>query len=183
MESKGTALLIIDMLNEFLKDGGKMPFDRGRKIIPNVKRLLERCRKAKIPVIYLNDTHRADKYDWEFEKRIPHCIENTWGAEVIEELAPQKGDYVIQKRRYSGFYGTDLDTVLRELKVNTLLVTGVVTNICVRSTIHDAFFRGYKVIVPKDCVEATDQREQDSSLYDIETHFGEVTESEKIEFS
>ncbi|MCI0527373.1 MAG: cysteine hydrolase [Nitrospira sp.] len=181
MESKGRALLVVDMLNEFLKEGGKMPFDRGIKIIPHVKRLVERCRRAKIPVVYLNDNHRADKYDWEFQKRIPHCIENSWGAEVIEELTPQQGDYVIKKRRYSGFYGTDLDTVLRELGVRTLMVTGVVTNICVRSTIHDAFFRGYKVIVPKDCVEATDQREQDSSLYDIETHFGEITESEKLD--
>lgn len=110
----------------------------------------------------------------------PHCIEGTWGAQVIDELAPQPEDYQIPKRRFSGFYQTDLDLVLRELGRKTVVVTGVVTNICVRSTCHDAFFLGYQVVVPKDCVRATGPREQESTLWDIETHFGAVTDSETV---
>lgn len=176
-----TAILVIDMLNDFLKPGGKMVLEGGEVIVRPIAKLLSRARRAHIPVIYVNDCHRRNlKEDREFKKRIEHCIEGSWGAQVIKELEPKKGDIIIQKHRYSGFYETDLDLTLRDLRVDTVIVVGVVTNICVRSTVHDAFFRGYKVLVPKDCVMATGEREQESSLYDIETHFGNVTTSDKL---
>jgi ureidoacrylate peracid hydrolase len=180
MKTAGVAILVVDMLNEFLTEGGVMPFPRGRAIIPTLQALLSHCREQEIPVVYINEAHRPDYDDVEFKKRGVHCIAGSWGAQVIDELKPEPGDHAVGKRRYSGFYDTDLDTLLRELGVKTLIVTGCVTNICVRSTVHDAFFRGYEVIVPKDCVEATDQREQDSSLWDIETHFGEVTDAASV---
>jgi len=80
----------------------------------------------------------------------------------------------VAKRRYSGFFETDLDLRLRELGVRHVVLTGVVTNICVRSTAHDAFFRGYDVVIAEECVAATSEREQASSLYDIDTHYGTV---------
>ena len=142
---------------------------------------MEMARKAKIPIIFLNDAHRRGlRNDREFLKRGEHCIEGTWGAQVIDELDPRPGDLIITKRRFSGFFETDLDLTLKDMGIVTLIVMGVVTNICVRSTIHDAFFRGFQVIVPADCVEATGPREQESSLYDIETHFGEVTDSGRV---
>ncbi|MFQ5913088.1 MAG: cysteine hydrolase family protein [Nitrospinota bacterium] len=177
MKPDGVALLIIDMLNEFLSEGGVMPFPRGRAIVPTLQKVISMCREQGIPVIYVNESHRPGYDDVEFNKRGVHCIAGSWGAQVIDELAPEPGDHIVAKRRYSGFYDTDMDTLLRELGVQKLVVTGCVTNICVRSTVHDAFFRGYEVIVPRDCVEATGQREQDSSLFDIETHFGEVTDA------
>jgi ureidoacrylate peracid hydrolase len=129
----------------------------------------------------VNDSHRQGlRQDREFQKRAEHCIEGTWGADVVEELKAQQGDFTIKKSRFSGFYQTDLDLTLKDLKIDTVIVVGVVTNICVRCTIHDAFFRGYKIIVPEDCVMATGEREQESSLYDIRTHFGEVTDSDEI---
>ena len=174
------AILIVDMLNDFCKDGGKMPLKEGMETVEPLKALIAKGREKGLPIIYINDCHRADKYDKEFEKRAPHCIEGTWGAAVIDELAPRPEDYQIPKRRFSGFYQTDLDLVLRELGIKTVIVTGVVTNICVRSTCHDAFFLGYQVIVPKDCVRATGSREQESTLWDIETHFGTVTTSDQV---
>lgn len=174
------AILIVDMLNDFCKEGGCMVLKEGEEIYDSIANLIAEGRKHGYPIIYINDCHRAGKYDKEFEKRTPHCIEGTWGAEVIEELAPREEDYCIKKRRFSGFYQTDLDLVLRELGVKSVVVTGVVTNICVRSTCHDAFFLGYNVIVPKDCVRATGPREQESTLWDIETHFGAVTTSDKV---
>lgn len=179
---KGSAaVLVVDMLNDFLTPGGKMVLEGSGILIPPMRELLEKAREASIPIIYVNDSHRPGlKEDREFKKRAEHCIEGTWGAQVIDELKPEKDDFVVLKRRFSGFYETDLDLTLKDLGVETLMVMGVVTNICVRSTIHDAFFRGYRVIVPKDCVMATGEREQESSLYDIETHFGDVATSEKI---
>jgi ureidoacrylate peracid hydrolase len=176
-----TAVLVVDMLNDFLTPGGKMVLEGGPILIPPMQGLLDHARRANIPVIYVNDCHRLRlREDREFKKRAEHCIEGTWGAQVIDDLKPEGEDYIVLKRRFSGFFETDLDLTLKDLGVDTVIVMGVVTNICVRSTIHDAFFRGYRVIVPKDCVMATGQREQESSLYDIETHFGEVSTSEKI---
>lgn len=174
------AVLIVDMLNDFCKDGGSMVLEEGLETVGPIQRLIAAARAKGLPIIYINDCHRAGKYDREFEKRAPHCIEGTWGAEVIEELAPLESDYCIPKRRFSGFYQTDLDLVLRELGVKTVIATGVVTNICVRSTCHDAFFLGYNVVVPEDCVRATGPREQASTLWDIETHFGTVTTADEV---
>jgi ureidoacrylate peracid hydrolase len=176
-----TAILVVDMLNDFLAKGGKMVLEGAGILIPPMRLLLAQARKVGIPVIYVNDSHRPGlREDREFKKRAEHCIEGTWGAEVIDEIKPKRKDFVVLKRRFSGFYDTDLDLTLKDLSIDTVIVMGVVTNICVRSTIHDAFFRGYKVLVPKDCVMATGEREQASSLYDIETHFGDVTTSEKL---
>lgn len=174
------AILIVDMLNDFCKPGGAMVLEGSAVIFEPLAQLIAVFRKHRYPVIYVNDCHRAGCYDKEFEKRTPHCIEDTWGAGVIDELKPQAGDYCVKKRRFSGFFQTDLDLILRELGIQTVVVTGVVTNICVRATCHDAFFRGYKVVVPKDCVQATAPREQASTLWDIETHFGVVTNGSAV---
>ncbi|WP_255644628.1 cysteine hydrolase family protein [Mesopusillimonas faecipullorum] len=107
-------------------------------------------------------------------------MEGEWGSEVVAEIEREAQDFTVVKRRFSGFFNTDLDLTLRDLRVDTVIVMGVVTNICVRSTVHDAFFLGYRVIVPQDCVAATGPREQASSLYDIATHFGVVSTSESV---
>jgi ureidoacrylate peracid hydrolase len=99
---------------------------------------------------------------------------NTWGAQLVDALHRAPTDIVVPKRRYSAFFGTDLDLLLRERKIETVIVTGVVTNICVRSTVHDAFFLGYEVVVPIECVAATTPQAQATSLYDIDTHYGTV---------
>jgi ureidoacrylate peracid hydrolase len=181
INNESTAILVVDMLNDFLKPGGKMVLEGGEILFEPIQKLLVEGRSKGIPIVYVNDSHRLSlRQDREFKKRSEHCIEGTWGAEVVEELSSQQGDFVVKKSRFSGFFETDLDLTLKDLKIETVIVVGVVTNICVRSTIHDAFFRGYQVIVPKDCVMATGEREQESSLYDIQTHFGEVTESKRI---
>jgi ureidoacrylate peracid hydrolase len=173
-----SAVIVVDMLNDFLHEDGAMPLVEGRALFPALVRLIGTARSHGAPVIWVCDEHPPD--DKEFEKRTPHCLKGTWGAEIVPELGPRDDEYRVPKRRYSGFYETDLDLRLRELGVHHLVMTGVVTNICVRSTTHDAFFRGYDVIVPHDCVAATSQREQDSSLYDIDTHYGTVTDVETV---
>ncbi len=168
-----TAVLVVDMLNEFLEEGGLMVLPGGEVLYPPIQKLVDTAHQLGMPVFWLNQTlHPGDTL---FEKRIVHCIAGTWGAQVVSALRQGPNDITVPKRRYSGFFQTDLDLYLREKKIENVIVTGVVTNICVRSTIHDAFFLGYNVFVPVECVAATSPAQQESSLYDIETHYGSVT--------
>lgn len=156
------AIIVIDMLNDFVKEKGVLKCARAKKVIPNIRRLISLSRRKKIPVIYANDTHTS--FDKELEIWGPHAIAGTWGAQVINELRPSKGDFVIEKRRYSAFYGTTLDLLLRELEVNTVILTGVYTNVCVQHTAADAYFRAYKIIVPIDCVEAATEEDHKKGI-------------------
>jgi ureidoacrylate peracid hydrolase len=173
------AVLVVDMLNEFLEPGGEMVLLEGRRVIEPINRLLAASRQMGMRVVWLCDEHPIPE-DKEFEKRVPHCIGGTWNAGIVDAMDVAPDELRIAKRRYSGFFGTDLDLRLREWGIQQVVVTGVVTNICVRSTVHDAYFLGYDVFVPEDCVSATSEREQASTLYDIDTHFGDVVTSEEL---
>jgi nicotinamidase-related amidase len=173
-----TAIIVIDMLNDFVT--GSLKCERAPRIIPNIQRLLNFARKRGMPVIYTNDTHLPG-IDEEFELWPQHAVVGTKGAEVIDELKPRKGDYVIQKRRYSAFFGTYLDLLLRELKVDTLVLVGLVTNVCIQNTAADAFFRGYRIIVPEDCVEAISEEVQKSGIEYMKTIYGcKITNLDKL---
>ncbi len=155
------AVIVVDMLNDFVT--GVLKAKRAPRIIPNIQRLLAFARENEIPVIYTNDAHLPG-VDKEFQLWGEHAVKGTHGAEVIDELKPKRGDYVIEKRRYSGFFETDLDLLLRELGVDALIFTGIATNICVQHTMADAYFRGYKIILPEDCVESFSDEEQKYGL-------------------
>ncbi len=148
------AFLVVDMLNDFVQDNGALPVPKAKEIIPAIKRRLEEARKNGWLVIYLADTHA--KNDKEFEVWGKHAVKGTWGNMVIDELTPLPDEMVIPKRRFSGFFGTDLDLVLRENNIEKVVVTGVLTNICVMYTASDAYQRGYKVVIPEDSVASVD---------------------------
>jgi len=173
-----TALLVVDMLNDFFEEGGAMVLPGGKSLYKPIATLLEAARVKNIPVFWLNQWLRED--DSLFKKRDPHCIVNSWGAEIVDSLPQHPEDIIIHKRRYSGFFQTSLDLYLRERNIKYVIVAGVVTNICVRSTVNDAFFLGYDVIVPRDCVEATSPEHQETHLYDINTHYGSVLILEEV---
>jgi len=173
-----TAVVVIDMINDFVT--GVFKSERAAKIIPNIKRLLEFARKQGVPIIYATDAHLPN-VDPEFEVWGPHAVKDSWGAEIIDELKPEKNDFHVLKRKYSAFQGTDLDMLLRELKVDTLILTGVVTDICIQHTAADAFFRGYKLIVPKDCVEAVDEPTQKAAIEYLKKAYGcEITTTDEL---
>jgi len=161
-----SAVLVVDMLKDFFNDGGAMVLEGGAALYAPHQALLRAARNAGMLVLWLNQSLPPD--DSLFEMRSVHCLAGSWGAEVVEELSVEENDIVIPKRRYSGFFQTTLDLTLRERGINTVIVTGVVTNICVRSTVHDAFFLRYKVLVPEDLVMATSPQAQEVTLYDIE---------------
>ena len=115
-----TAVIVIDMLNDFVT--GPIASPRIHHIIEPIKDLCDYARKHDMPVIYSNDSHT--EVDKEFKVWGPHAVEGTKGAEVIDELKPQPGDYIIPKKTYSGFFQTTLELVLRELDVDTVIITG-----------------------------------------------------------
>jgi len=145
-----SALLVIDMLNDFIEEGGALVVPGAKRIVPRIEKLLGDARDQGIPVIYITDSHRED--DLEFRHWPPHAVSNTWGSKVIDELEPLPGEHVIPKRRYSAFFGTDLDTYLRELGVKKIYLTGVLSNICVYATAIEASMRNYDVAVFRDGV-------------------------------
>ncbi len=172
------AIIVIDMLKDFVY--GALKCERALQIIPNIKRLLDYARRKGIPIIYANDAHLPE-IDLEFKKWGPHAIKGTEGAEVIEELKPQEKDFIVEKRRYSAFYETGLDMLLRELNVDTLVLTGIHTNICVKHTAADAFYRGYKIIVPEDCVTAFKEEDHRWGLeYMREMYGARIMRSEEL---
>ncbi|HIE33706.1 MAG TPA: cysteine hydrolase [Candidatus Altiarchaeales archaeon] len=154
------ALLVIDMLNDFLY--GKLKCERCQKIIPDIRKLIDFCRDKEISVIYVCDSHTKD--DLEFKKWPPHAVEGTKGAEIISELKPDNKDFIITKRKYSAFFQTGLDSLLRERDIKELILSGILTDICIQHTVADAFYRGYRTIVPKECTEALSDEDKENSF-------------------
>ncbi len=164
------AVLVIDMLRGFLEEGYPLYCgNKARRIIPNVQRLLEHELARGSKIFFICDHHAPD--DLEFEMFPPHCIEGTAGAEVIPELAGYLGE-IIPKKRYSGFFGTQLEEKLNQLKPDKLIVCGVLTNICVLHTVADARNRDYQVEVPVDCVASPDEKAHRFALEHMEKILG-----------
>lgn len=165
------ALLVIDMIEDFAHEGGALYCGPSMaEVIPVIEREISRARSAGDPVIYLTDNHVPD--DAEFKVFPPHAIAGTKGAEIIPELAPEDDDDVIPKRRYSSFFGTDLDITLREKSVDTVRLVGDCTNICVLYTAADARSLGYAVEVVRDGVTSFDEEAHGNALRELEKTLG-----------
>lgn len=168
------AVVLVDVQNEFFV--GKMKVKSVTRIIEPLKRLMVAARLNGVPVIYAIDAHYPQ--DVEVVRNWgTHAIKGTWEAEVIPELASEKGvDYVVEKRTYSGFFETGLDSLLRGLYggdgAKTVVLGGLHTNLCVRHTAADAFFRGYHIVVAEDGVEAFNDRDQRESLKYLDYVYG-----------
>jgi nicotinamidase-related amidase len=172
-----TALLVIDMQNDFLLPDAPVPAPGGLDVVPVIARLAEACRKAGYPVVFTQEMHRADMSDFgiELDFEPPHCLEGTPGMQVVTGLEPHSGDVVIQrKRRYDAFLGTDLDLALRNRGVENLLVTGVCTDICVIATVHHARNLDYRCVVLRDAVAGTSPERHRAALLCMEHVFARV---------
>ncbi|MCM1195299.1 MAG: cysteine hydrolase [Corallococcus sp.] len=173
-----TAILVVDMLNDFVT--GALKCDRGLAIVPKTAELLDGARKADIPVIFCNDAH-VKGIDHELKLWGDHAIAGTKGAEVIPELKLCDKDYVVPKRRYSGFFHTDLDLLLKELGVDTVVMTGLHTHMCVRHTTADAYCLGYNVVVAKDATDCFTQEDYDYGIkYLVDTYGAEITDVDSL---
>jgi len=165
------ALVVVDMIEDFVHEGGALYCGPSMaKIVPVIQRELERARASGEPVVYLTDEHLPN--DAEFAQFPPHALKGSKGAKIVPELAPSAGDVVIPKRRFSGFFGTDLDITLRERGVGTLRLVGDCTNICVLYTAADARNLGYAVEVVRDGVTSFDLEAHADALRELEKTLG-----------
>jgi nicotinamidase-related amidase len=173
------ALLVVDMQNFFLDPASPTYTCGGPAILPNAKRLLHAFRGAGRPVIYTQHVHHPAQLDagimgWWWEGM---CLEGSPESEIHPELAPLVNEKVIPKHRYSAFYNTDLETVLRVLKVEDLVITGVMTNLCCESTARDAYFRDYRVFFPADGTGSITEELHLASLLGLAFGFAWVTDT------
>lgn len=166
------AILVNDMLNDFIY--GDLKSDRASKIITQIRDLVSVARKKDVPVFYCNDEHVED--DPELKIWGPHAMKGTNGSKVIRELEPAQQDHVVPKRFYGSFDSTDLDALLKELYegkgVNTLIIAGIHTHICIKHTAYGAFIRGYNIIIPEDAVSAFTREDHESGLSYIKNNYG-----------
>ena len=182
LEVATTALVVVDMQNDFVTEGGTLVVPDAAATVPVIAGLLDRARAAGMPVVFTQDTHRDG--DPEFAIWPPHAREGTWGWEIVEALTPLAAETVLRKPRYDGFYGTPLDHLLRQWGVRTLVICGTVANICVHYTAASAALRWYDVVIPRDAVSALDPFDLAGSLRQTTSLLaGRVTTAGGIELS
>jgi nicotinamidase-related amidase len=175
-----TALIVVDMQNDFVKEGGTLVVPDAEATVPTIRGLLDSARESGINVVFTQDTHNEGDPEWEIWPE--HVREGSWGWEIVEELKPLEDEVVIRKVRYDAFYGTHLDHFLRIWEVDTLIICGTVANICVHYTAASAALRWYGVIIPKDATSALDPFDLEASLRQTSFLFaGRITTSEAIE--
>jgi len=183
IQKEDCAMIIIDMQHDFISVGAPIECPGGRDIVANILKLKAWAKENHIPVMYTQEMHRPQKIDFgmELERSEPeHCLEGTQGVEIIEALAPSDDDYVIVKRRYSSFYLTDLDVLMKGLNKKVLIITGAATNVCVYATALDAHQRDMRSIVISDCVAGTSRDLHEAFLQNIDYVLGDVVTSDEL---
>ncbi len=178
-----SALVVVDMQLFFLDPASPTFTCGGLAILPGVTRLVAAFRRAGRPVVFTRHVHHPDGLDsgimgWWWEGR---CVEGTPESEIHPDLAPQPGEKVVLKHRYSAFYDTDLGTVLRCLGVRDLVVAGVMTNLCCESTARDAYFRDLRVFFLADGTGTVTEEMHLASLLNLAYGFARVTTCREIE--
>ncbi len=162
------AVIVVDMIYDFVY--GALQTERGERIIPRISELLGAARQAEKPVVFVGDAHLPS--DPEIEVWGEHAMRGTPGAEPLDELQPEPSDYVLEKRTYSCFHETGLDLLLHGLGVDAVVICGLHTDTCDRHTAADAFFRGYRVVVAEDCVQAFTDEAHSSGLEYLKKVYG-----------
>jgi isochorismate hydrolase len=187
LRAKRACLLVVDMQNEFLKENGAVFFHYAAEIVPNVKRLLKVCRKTSIPVVFTGHVHENPAVDggmtaewWPEIKRGESLIKGTKGVEIYRSLKPLKTEKIIWKHRYSAFYNTDLEIILRGMGITDLIITGVLTNVCCESTARDAFFRDFRVFFLADATASSEPEFHIASLKNLAYAFAYVTTTDEM---
>jgi nicotinamidase-related amidase len=182
LDPERAALLVVDMQQFFLDPASPSYTSGGTAILPNVERLLVAFREAGRPVIYTRHVHHPEGIDagimgWWWEGM---CVEGSPESQIHPRIAPLDGEKVVEKHRYSAFYNTDLETVLRGLRVEDLVICGVMTNMCCESTARDAYYRDLRVFFLADGTGAPDEDMHLASLLNLAYGFAYVTRADRI---
>jgi nicotinamidase-related amidase len=192
---KNSALLVIDLQNDFVRQGAPMEVEDARTTLPQVQRFIEVIREEKIPVIYskfLSGPRETLLWNWSPQiKEFGACRRglrryysdiggNRLCADIVDEIYPLADDYIVEKYGYSAFKNTNLKDILQSEGITSLFVVGTVTQICVADTVHDAFGNGFKVLVVSDLVTSFMPDLQSAFLKNFEMKFGWVSDSDEI---
>ena len=182
LDKQKAALLVVDMQRFFLNPESPTFTCGGLAILPTLRRLIHAFREAGRPVIYTRHVHHPDRLDagimeWWWEGM---CIEGSPESEIHGDIAPLPNEKVIPKHRYSAFYNTDLETVLRCLKIEDLVISGIMTNMCCESTARDAYYRDYRVFFPADGTGSINEEMHLASLLNLSFGFAYVTTADLI---
>lgn len=188
-----TALLVIDVQNDFCADGGYIDKLLGRDmsqcqgVVGPIQTLIDAARDSGVPVFWINANYASEHLAVPVLAKqkaggvtMECCVPGTWGADYFGGLKPEADDIVIEKHRYNAFSGTPLDNLLRARGIKTLVLTGVQTNVCVDSTLRDGFSRGYYIVIPEDGVGSHTPELHQATLANVRMLFGTVCESDDI---
>jgi ureidoacrylate peracid hydrolase len=185
------ALIVVDVQNDFVSPEGSAA-KRGDNVgaamamIPNLTRLIDQARKVGLTIVYIRTTHSdwTDTPSWIYrtsqKSGLNTCREGTWGAEFYDGIAPLPSERVVIKHRYSAFINTDLNTVLKARGIQSILVCGVATNVCVETTARDGYMYDYYVTMIDDCSAAYDAKLHMGTLENMRRHFGLVASTNQI---
>ncbi len=192
MRSTKAILIVIDVQNDFCHSEGafsKRNVDLShiqKIIVPNIVSLIRKCRKFSLPIIFIRTIHSGwtNSPSWQgriggMAKKTPICLPDSWGAKFYK-VKPGGSDCIVTKHRYSAFMSTDLDLILRSKGIETVLICGVATNVCVETTARDGFNLNYNVVLIEDCCGAFSIDEHKSALDNVRRYFGNVTESKAL---
>lgn len=183
---KKSCLLIIDMEYGFIDKNSPLFVKNGPKIVKNIKKILENFRIKNLPIIFVKREHRESGFDIDkvrlevFKKSNGLITENDKSSEIIKDLKPLKNEIVVIKRRWSAFFGTELEILLKRLKIENLIVTGVQTPNCIRATVYDALSLDYDVIVISDATASSSKKIQKYNLSDMENIGVKLLSTEEI---
>ncbi|WP_431875963.1 isochorismatase family protein [Amycolatopsis sacchari] len=190
LRPESSVLLVIDMQNDFVREGFPMEVPMARSRLPAIRTLVHACRATAVPVVYtrhvLYDSFDVSPLETAYQPKLREAgmRDGTYGAEIVDELKPEPSEVVIRKHRYDAFHGTELDTVLGTLRgprgVDTLIVTGTVTEVCCESTARSAFMRDYKVAFVSDATGALSDAAQEATLRAIGSFFGRVLDTSQV---
>ena len=185
-----TALIVIDVQNDFCHEDGslakaKKDLSMVKKMVPNLLRLIDHAREIPLPIIYVKTTHDEWTNSAAYlqinraRKRPPICRPGKWGADLYR-LSPLENEITVTKHRYSAFQGTNLELILRSKNIDTLLITGVMTNVCVDSTLRDGFNRDFFTILVEDCVASDRIDLHEATLENVRDYFGIVCSTDEL---
>jgi len=169
-----TALIIVDMQNDYVLEKSPQRIKGAIKIIPNLKKILNNFRDDNSPIFHVYREYREDGSDIEatrlnsFMSGEKYCIPNTHGCEIIDEIYPIEGEYRIVKNRFSSFMNTELDFILRRLNISEIVVCGIQYPNCIRATVYDGVALGYDVTLVADATGAQSDEIANANIYDIQ---------------
>jgi nicotinamidase-related amidase len=166
LPAQRTAMIIVDMQNDFVKQGGSLLVPAADETVPRIRRLLVSARERGVHIAYTQDTHFEGDEEWQLWPR--HVRAGSWGWEIVEELKPLPGELVCRKNRYDGFYGTWLEHFLSYVwHVEHVVIVGTVSNICVLHTAASAGLRYFHIVVPADGISALTDFDQAATLRQV----------------